>query len=323
MNFCIKTKQMGTGFFLFILFLSSLVFSGCRENILFSSWRDHQIAIDGKYKDWGATTTYYDERTKVILNLINDADYLYVCLITRNREIETKIIESGLILWLDSNNKKNKAFGIRFPVGLKKMGMSLEEGPKMDMDRDWRDQEDKSGLIDRNKERLRDKDFNKHLETVESLQDKIEIVERMGTIQKKGVLPKPLSEKSDRKQFEKNKSVNFPPEDSLKVVPLELTLDQALKFGIEARVGRENDYFVYELKVPLVKSNEHPFTIGIKDNEPFSIGIEIAGIDIRDGKGTDMSLPGRGGPGGVSPKSMFGDRDELRLWVTVMLSSGL
>lgn len=327
MYFCIKSKLINTRLLIFILFLSCLVLSGCRENILFSSWRNQEITIDGKYKDWGATSTYYDEKTKIVLNLVNDADYLYVCLITRNREIEVKIMESGLILWFDRDNKKNKRFGIRFPIGLKKMGMSLEEEPKIDMDRDWRYQEDKSGLIDRNKERLRDKDFNKYLETVEGLQDKIEIIERMGKIQKKGALPKPLSENLDRKQFEKNRPGNFPLEDFQKAGSPELNLDQILKFGIEAKIGRENDYFVYELKIPLIKSNEHPFAISIKNGEPFSLGVEIAGIDVGGGIGKGMPPPGGGRPGkgppGGPPGSMLGGGDKLHLWVTVALSSNL
>jgi len=324
---CIKSKLINTRSLLFILFLSCLILSGCRENVIFSSWRNQEVTIDGKYKDWGATITYYDEKTKVVLNLVNDADYLYVCLITRNREIEAKIMESGLILWFDRDNKKNKVFGIRFPIGLKKMGMSLEEKPKLDMDRDWRDQEDKSGLIDRNKEKLRDKDFNKYLETLEGLQDKIEVIEKMGKIQKKGALPKPLSEKSDRKQFDKNGPGDFPPQDFQKGGPPEFTLDQALKFGIEAKVGRENDYFVYELKVPLAKSNEHLYAINVKNYEPFGLGVEIAGIDVGGGMGRDMPPPPGGGRPGKGPGrpsgSMLGGRDQLRLWTTVVVSSNL
>jgi hypothetical protein len=303
-----------------------LVVSGCRENTLFSSWRSQEISIDGKYKDWGTNSTYYDEKTKIVLNLVNDTDYLYVCLITRNREIEVKIMESGLILWFDRDNKKNRAFGIRFPIGLRKLGMSLEEKPKIDIERDWRYQEDKSGLIDRNKERLSDKDFNKHLETLEGLQDKIEIIERIGKIRKKGALPKSLPEKSDRKQFEKNRPGNSLPQDFQKAGPPEFTLDQASKFGIEAKAGRENDYFVYELKVPLAKSSEHPFAINIKNDEPFSLGIEIAGIEVGSGMGRDMPPPGGGrpgkGPGGPSG-GILGGRNEFNLWATVVLSSNL
>jgi len=135
-----------------IFFLFCLVFLGCGKPTLFSPWRDHEIIIDGKYKDWGTSTTYYDEKAKVVLNLANDADYMYVCMISRNREIETQVMESGFVVWFDPDGGKNKLFGIHFPIGLKRMGMSIEEKGKRDMTRDWQDQEDKSGLIDREKE---------------------------------------------------------------------------------------------------------------------------------------------------------------------------
>lgn len=91
-----------------LLALLCLSSSGCSKTILFSAWRDRPINIDGKYTDWNKSTAYYDEKTKVVLSLANDAGYLYICLISRNREIETKIMESGLTIWFDPDGGKKR-----------------------------------------------------------------------------------------------------------------------------------------------------------------------------------------------------------------------
>jgi len=289
-------------------FLLCALLSGCGELRLYSDWREQPIIIDAKFADWGNAQSYYDEKTKVVINLLNDEDYLYICLITRNRQIETDLMETGFVAWFDPDSGNKKAFGIRFPTGLKSMGVSLEE-EKGDMTRDWQDQEDKSGLIDREKERWRDKDFNKHLEQLEGLQDKLKIMQ--------GPFDAKDKEKHSKPHLKKNKE-GQPREDSLKDIEgpgKALSLEEAAKFGVEAKVGRENGYFVYELKVPLAKSAEHPYAIGVKKNKPIGLGLEISMFG--------MGRRGESEGGGISSEMEFGMRakEYFRLWATVVPAS--
>ncbi|MCX5706121.1 MAG: hypothetical protein NTW13_00345, partial [Candidatus Omnitrophica bacterium] len=221
-----------------LLVLLCLSTSGCGESKLFSSWRERTINIDGKYTDWSQSSAYYDERRKVVLNLVNDADYLYICLISRNRAIETKIMESGFTIWFDPDGRQKKVFGIRFPTGLRRMGISIDE-EKRDIEKNWRDQEDKSGLIDRDKERLKDKNFNKRLETLEGLQDKLEIIKRDTDLKGKNKQPKPPAEEADKIGAAKDKGMA--PVDFRKDRPVEFTIEEARKFGYDnAKLNQSN-----------------------------------------------------------------------------------
>lgn len=293
-----------------LLFVCALL-SGCRNTELSSDWRDYAIIIDGKYTDWKGTESYSDDKAKVVINLLNDEDYLYICLITRNRQVETKIMDTGLLIWFNPDGVTKKIFGIHFPTGLRNMGMSLEEDRRA-IDRDWQDQEDKSDLIDREKERWRDRNFNKQLETLEGLQDKLRIMSGPFDAKNQEKLLKPPAGRDKRgppdKDFLKNR------EGPGKV----LSLEEAAKFGIEARVGRENDYFVYELKVPLLKSVEHPYAIEAKVDQPIGLELEIAKPGMGRGKG-----PGDRGGGRMPPERGPGmySRDCFRLQATVVLST--
>jgi hypothetical protein len=87
-----------------------------------SRWPDNEIIIDGKDEEWGGATIYA-AKEKVSLTLINDSTYLYIRLYSRDRDVQMKVLGSGLTIWFDSKGGTNKVFGIRFPLGREKMDM--------------------------------------------------------------------------------------------------------------------------------------------------------------------------------------------------------
>ena len=278
-------------------FFICTLFFGCNIPSLNSDWCTRQITIDGKYSDWPGRETYYSEKDNLTINLLNDREYLYLCLITRNRELEIQLMESGLVAWFDQQGGEKKIFGVSFPIGLRRMGISLEED-KQNEETDWQDQEDKSGLIDKEKQRWRDKDFNKHLETMEELQDRLELLIGPFDFEGKGKkqAEKDWQRKEERKEFFKDKLKEF-------------SLEEAGKLGIEVKVGRENDYFVYELKVPLVKTDAHPFAIGAQAGAAIGLGLENTGL-------SGIDFPGEDGGHGYGMRS----KDGFQFWAKVTLS---
>jgi len=302
---------MKSNFFPILIIIASvcMVLSGCNEPRFNSDWRDCQIVIDGKYSDWKNTGAYYDEKRNVNISFFNDNEYFYICLITRSRDLETKVMESGFVAWFSSEGGKNRIFGVRFPTGSRSLGREEQR----DESRDWRDQEDKSGLVDREQERWRDKDFNKRLEVLEGVQDKLEILKGEFDLKDKGQPPRPPHGESNKEHIIKRR--DGPEGDFLGKGPNELSLEEARKLGIEAKVGRENDYFVYELKVPLVKSIEHPYAIGAKAGKPIGLELKISMFG--------MDMQGRGGGRRMPPGMSHGRRSQksFRLQAIVILSS--
>jgi len=102
----------------FICFILLSVFiAGCGKPKLNSKLRDHEIIIDGKINDWQNDLSYYDEKTRVNVGVINDDTYLYICLITRNHGLMEQLARSGFTVWFDPNGANNKVLGILFPSG--------------------------------------------------------------------------------------------------------------------------------------------------------------------------------------------------------------
>ena len=105
-----------------LFFLLSLGGCGGTE-ALQSASLDREITVDGAVEDWqGALTPI--EKKNLSLGLLNDGDYLYVALVSRDRQLINQIMGRGFTVWFDAGGGKAKTFGIRFPLGLLASGFS-------------------------------------------------------------------------------------------------------------------------------------------------------------------------------------------------------
>jgi len=72
--------------------------------------------IDGEINEWGPLLSY-DRFTKCLYAIGNDTSSLYIALRAADRTQQMKILDAGLEIWLNTNGKKNKSIGVKFPLG--------------------------------------------------------------------------------------------------------------------------------------------------------------------------------------------------------------
>jgi hypothetical protein len=105
-----------------LLALSGLV-AGCGNTEFKSAWRDREITVDGKDTDWSGVSVYSIGDPGVAVGLLNDESNLYILLKTHDRSLLPRLTRGGFMVWFDPSGKKNKSFGIHFPIGGQEMGM--------------------------------------------------------------------------------------------------------------------------------------------------------------------------------------------------------
>lgn len=99
-----------------IVLLICVIFQlGCGTYQLKSQWLDREITIDGNADDW-LGVKYYFEEYQVAVGFFNDDRYLYMGFMAENPMLLVQIMRQGLTLWIDPLGKKNKYFGICFPL---------------------------------------------------------------------------------------------------------------------------------------------------------------------------------------------------------------
>ena len=269
------------------LIMSLAVLPRCVRYEVDSRWPDRVITIDGSDADWENAKVYV-EKANISIGVLNDSEFLYVCMASMDRRIAAQIMRRGLTVWLDPKGGQNKTFGIHFPLGVQ----GRDGGPgNMDLE-GFKTEFDPSAMM--------------VLETMTDL-------EILGP--------------------GKKDAVRMPTQDAM---------------GIQVKASIDSGRIVYELKVPLGRSDKTPYAIGTGSGKNITIGLETP--DFNGGKGpgraawrsgsADGEMPQAGGPqegepglGGGRGHGMggpglepgggrgFSTPEPLRFWVLVHLAS--
>jgi hypothetical protein len=101
-------------FLLLMCFLFSAGANAQNGKINQSIWHKGDRAEFADFKQIKRTGLYY--------TLSNDNDNLYLDLIIGDRNDQNKILESGLILWINMEEKALRRMGIRYPMGAQNQG---------------------------------------------------------------------------------------------------------------------------------------------------------------------------------------------------------
>lgn len=223
-----------------ILTLAVIVLTnGCNGIELTGSWRDRDVQIDGMQFDWeNALFNLSDE--KVNIGILNDDDYLYVCLVPLDETIIRQAMRQGFTVWLEAKGDKAKKLGIRYPIGMMDGGLPPREP---------------------------DQGFNP-----EEMMAKAE--ESLNEFQIIG---------ADKKDT------------------ISLSVDN--ESGVQVRVGTRNERMVYELKIPLNRSDDHPYAVGVSPGDEIKIKFETGQFKRPEmnrprGERPDGRMPSGGMPGG-------------------------
>jgi hypothetical protein len=264
-----QVTRHGNTISLSIFLLLTLSLGGCGDVELNSKWRDREISIDGEQADWSGALRFLEDK-QASVGVLNDQDFLYLCLVSSNQGPVMQTVRSGFTVWFDAEGGKNKNFGIRFPLG-------MQGGPMPMMDRS----------------KLKEPEMPR-----EFLDASLKEIEIVGP--GKGQL---------------NRAPDFENQ------------------GIQVKIVETHGRFVYELKVPLVTTSDHPYAIRAQEGKPVGIGFETGEPDRPKmmerpgGGGFPGGSPGGGRPGGggMPPGGGRGPRPEMpepiKLWLKVSLAS--
>jgi hypothetical protein len=97
----------------------AVVLSGCGMTDINSVWRDRDIVINGvdSGAEWENARFFFEEK-KATLGLMNDGDFLYVRISSRDKSLQRKLMMLGLTIWVNPKGNKSRYLGIHYPIGM-------------------------------------------------------------------------------------------------------------------------------------------------------------------------------------------------------------
>ncbi|MBU0529736.1 hypothetical protein KKF86_08290 [bacterium] len=103
---------MSKGITLIILLLFSLI--SCKDNTINSQATINKPQIDGVLDEWDGRL-FSLKGEKLGFGVMNDDSTLYIAMTTYDKQTIMQVLR-GLTIWIDPNSKKDKSFGIKYPI---------------------------------------------------------------------------------------------------------------------------------------------------------------------------------------------------------------
>jgi hypothetical protein len=153
MNYFTKTKRhslnMKQSLIACAIGILVLFAVGCEEQELESNWLNREIVINAKSDDW-LDTLYYFEGDMVSLGFFNDESHIYVCMLAEHPILQAQVVGQGFTLWFDPAGGKEKAFGIKFPIGMRNTHAQMDSmrAQEVELDREKMREAFEKSLVD-------------------------------------------------------------------------------------------------------------------------------------------------------------------------------
>ncbi len=188
---------------------SAVVYAATLERA--SAWRDRDVTIDGSDEEWRGQELPV-EKQRFSLGIMNDGEWIYLCLPTKDAAVKNQIGSAGLVVWVDPEGGKKRRFGVHFPVP------NPPRSPGM----------------------------------------------------RRPMPQPPGAGQGEEIPGQHMLGILGPGKNDARLV----RPDEA--GGIEAQVGVHDDLTVYELKIPLARSAEHPYAPNVQPGQTARVEIETA-----------------------------------------------
>jgi hypothetical protein len=96
--------------------LAPIALGAASKAKLTSEWPTSPVVVDGTNTEW-PTLVSIAKDVRFSIAVRNDAQNLYVALITSDAATGLQALNAGLIVWLDAEGGSKKRFGIKYPIG--------------------------------------------------------------------------------------------------------------------------------------------------------------------------------------------------------------
>jgi len=111
----------------YVVIMFLCLMAGCGMIDLKSHWRNRPVVIDGKNTEWGNSLVLLDDK-ETSIGILNDSDFMYIGLVSTNRNLRSQVVRRGITFWFDVEGGKDEKFGVHYPLGFDAVHPSTEEG---------------------------------------------------------------------------------------------------------------------------------------------------------------------------------------------------
>ena len=98
--------------FLLLIVLGTTLLIGCKKKQITSQWKPENLKVDGNVFDWEGIPLTMSDKLSSAMGVVNDVENQYIILKLSDQRMARKIQRMGLTVWINSEGKKKKEFGL-------------------------------------------------------------------------------------------------------------------------------------------------------------------------------------------------------------------
>jgi len=80
------------------------------------TWQGQTIVVDGANKDWPSPYPGHDDKALISYAMSNDRDNLYITMATTDARTQLKVVQAGIIVWIDTGGAQGHNMAIKYPA---------------------------------------------------------------------------------------------------------------------------------------------------------------------------------------------------------------
>lgn len=99
-----------------LFFLSTIIFVSCSHNLAPQGhYQTESVIADGNADEWKMPLRFANKDYTFSYNITNDKKNIYIVVVSKDDEMEKRILRSGITIYFDPKGENNKKTSITFP----------------------------------------------------------------------------------------------------------------------------------------------------------------------------------------------------------------
>ncbi len=102
--------------YMILLLAGAYVNATAQSDVATAKWMQQPVKVDGKLAEWQQPLNFYDSDTKLLFDIANDSNNIYLCFESKEEIDQMKLMRAGMKITLSTKGKSKHEASVMYPL---------------------------------------------------------------------------------------------------------------------------------------------------------------------------------------------------------------
>src|SRR5690349_1444958 len=102
--------------YMILLLAGAYVNANAQSDVATAKWMQQSVKIDGKLMEWQQPLNFYDDETKLLFDIANDSNNIYLSFESKEEIDQMKLMRAGMKITLSTKGKSKHEASVIYPL---------------------------------------------------------------------------------------------------------------------------------------------------------------------------------------------------------------